>query len=319
MVTRRHGHSAAEAGYNLVFLMVIVTVLNILVAAALPHWTTRAQREREEEAIFRGLQYAEAIRVFQNRFGRPPVRLQELVEVEPRSIRQLWGDPLNDGEDWGVLFAGQGGGTVRPEAGGDGDDPGNLSGDSGLGPASGQGQQQTQGPIAGVYSRAKGDAIKVFNGAESYEDWEFTVTLVTQLMSGGAAPPGNQPPANDPNGRERNRNPQAPQNPGQPGQPGAPGLIQPGGGPPDLSVRWLGRPWPEEIQSQMDVGAAMNQGGGPGGPAGGAGNLGQQGTGAGSGTGAGPGNRPGGPAGGPPRQGGAGGGGPAGGGGGSRR
>lgn len=264
MVIRRH----SEAGYNLVFLMVIVTVLNVIVAATLPHWTTQAQREREEEAIFRGLQYAEAIRVFQNRFGRPPVRLQELVEVEPRSIRQLWGDPLNDGAEWGVLFAGQGGGTVRPDGGAGGDDRGNLSGDSGLGSTTGgggQGEVQTQGPIAGVYSRAEGDAIKVFNGAQSYGEWEFTVTLVTQLMGGGPAAPGNQPQGPDADGRPRNQNPQNPQNPGQPGQPGAPGLIQPGLGPPDLSVRWLGRPWPEEIQSQMNAGAAMNQGGAPAG------------------------------------------------------
>ncbi len=260
----------SEAGYNLVFLMVIVTVLNVIVAATLPHWTTQAQREREEEAIFRGLQYAEAIRVFQNRFGRPPVRLQELVEVEPRSIRQLWGDPLNDGGEWGVLFASQGGSTVRPDGGAGGDDRGNLSGDSGLGPATGaggQGDVQTQGPIAGVYSRAEGDAIKVFNGAQSYGEWEFTVTLVTQLMGGGPAAPGNQAQGTDANGRPQN--PQNPQNPGQagqPGQPGAPGLIQPGLGPPDLSVRWLGRPWPEEIQSQMNAGAAMNQGGAPTGP-----------------------------------------------------
>jgi len=44
------------------------------------------RREKEEELVFRGLQYAEAIRVFQNRFQRPPIRLQELIEVEPRSM-----------------------------------------------------------------------------------------------------------------------------------------------------------------------------------------------------------------------------------------
>ena len=36
-----------EQGYNLVILMVAVTVLSIMLAAALPVWSTAAQRDRE--------------------------------------------------------------------------------------------------------------------------------------------------------------------------------------------------------------------------------------------------------------------------------
>ena len=54
----------------MVVLMVAVTILTILTAAALPVWSQRMQREKEEELIFRGWQYAEAIRVFQQRQGR---------------------------------------------------------------------------------------------------------------------------------------------------------------------------------------------------------------------------------------------------------
>ena len=79
-----------ESGYNLVVLLVIVTVMNIGLALALPLWSTQAKREKEKELIFRGLQYAEAVRVFQARHGRLPTTLEELVEVEPRSIRQLY-------------------------------------------------------------------------------------------------------------------------------------------------------------------------------------------------------------------------------------
>ena len=98
--TRRRGVPAcrrsgdAVAGYNLVILMVMVTVMNVLVAVALPSWSTAIQRQKEKELIFRGLQYAEAIRVFQLRTGRYPVSLRELLENEPRAIRQLWTDPF---------------------------------------------------------------------------------------------------------------------------------------------------------------------------------------------------------------------------------
>jgi len=66
---------ASEAGYNLVILMVTMTLLNIALAIALPKWSHVIRREREEELISRGFQYAEAIRIFQNRFQRLPVRL----------------------------------------------------------------------------------------------------------------------------------------------------------------------------------------------------------------------------------------------------
>ena len=59
-------------------LMVLVTALNVLVAAALPAWTAMEQREKEEELIFRGLQYAEAIRVL-------PVPLRQACRCAWRS------------------------------------------------------------------------------------------------------------------------------------------------------------------------------------------------------------------------------------------
>ena len=97
-ILRSHG---AEKGYNLVILVVAITVLHIALAVSVPLWSTQIRREKEAEAIFRGLQYAEAIRVFQQRFGRYPTTVEELLEVEPRSIRQLWTDPLSLGGELG--------------------------------------------------------------------------------------------------------------------------------------------------------------------------------------------------------------------------
>ena len=96
---------AAERGYNLVALAMIITVLAIAVTSAIPLWSSRIRRDREEELISRGFQYAEAIRVFQKRFGRLPNRLEELIQVEPRSIRQLWKnpiDPMTGDDEWGL-------------------------------------------------------------------------------------------------------------------------------------------------------------------------------------------------------------------------
>ncbi|HVS63015.1 MAG TPA: type II secretion system protein [Thermoanaerobaculia bacterium] len=220
---------AGEAGYNLIILMVLVTVMNIMVAVALPSWSKWAQREKEEELIFRGLQYAEAIRVFQTRHGRPPNTLEELIEVEPRSIRQLYPNPMMEKGRWGILVqappgggrsAGQNpadsqsqrggrrsqqGGEAQPpnDTGGAGViQPGAVRARSGRGPSSvvaipptdeeegfGRPAQRTTGPIVGVYAGIEGDSLKVFFGQTNYNAWHFTTDLLPMPVMLGGDAP----------------------------------------------------------------------------------------------------------------------------------
>ncbi|RMH15563.1 MAG: type II secretion system protein [Acidobacteria bacterium] len=200
--TRRDGGSKAhrEQGYNLVVLLVAITVLNTLIAAALPVWSTFNQREKEEELIFRGLQYAEAIRIFQLRHGRLPIRLEELIEVEPRSIRQLWPNPLAADGTWGLVIdtgprGGQRGQQGGQRGGRPGDDEGRGRGprDGGAPSQPGQGGggvilgggggEQIQGPIRGVFSREGEEAIKTWMGSNNIADWQFTVDVLQQRRS----------------------------------------------------------------------------------------------------------------------------------------
>ncbi len=102
----RFGRS--EAGYNLVVLVVMIAVLNIMIAKALPLWSAVIKREKEAELIFRGMQYAEAIRIYEMRTGTLPVKLEQLIEIEPRCIRQLWKNPLDENGAWELVPAGRG-------------------------------------------------------------------------------------------------------------------------------------------------------------------------------------------------------------------
>jgi type II secretory pathway pseudopilin PulG len=52
----------SEAGYTLVALLALMTILALFAAAAAPSIRQQSQREREKEAIFRGEQVADAIR-----------------------------------------------------------------------------------------------------------------------------------------------------------------------------------------------------------------------------------------------------------------
>lgn len=185
-------------GYNLVILMVLVTVMSVLIAVALPSWSAFMRREREKELIFRGLQYAEAIRVFQVRTGRYPVSLRELLENEPRTIRRLWTDPFRDDGKWALVTAATGGRQVGgAEVQGGAPDQGRRDGglgeeDEGKPPVPIEDVSlerdfgaprgiQGAGPILGVRSLTEEDALISFMGSNSIADWEFTAELIPVL------------------------------------------------------------------------------------------------------------------------------------------
>lgn len=193
MVTRARTAGLRERGYNLVALAVLVTILGVLTAAAMPIWSHTVKREKEAELIFRGLQYAEAIRVFQVRFGRFPVRLEELIELKPRCLRQLWEDPVTGKADWQPIFAqvpagggGQGGAGGRqpvqglpPQTiGGDAFDDDEDDEEEEAGGLPRRGETVTVGPIIGVRSRSKEKAIRSFLGSQTHSEWQFTVNLL---------------------------------------------------------------------------------------------------------------------------------------------
>ena len=197
-----------EAGYNLVALAVLIAVMNVAVAAALPYWSSWAQRQKEEELIFRGLQYAEAIRIFRVRQGRLPTALEELVEVEPRAIRQLWTNPMAEDGRWGLLMQG-----APPNASQRGDENGaeengadrpttNAAAAAAAGgagsmtavppPNEEEGEDPVVGPILGVYSATPGPSMRVFNGQKDIEHWYFTSELIQlrpRTPLDGRAPP----------------------------------------------------------------------------------------------------------------------------------
>ena len=198
----RTADRSSEAGYNLVVLAVLITVMNIAVAAALPYWSSWAERQKEEELIFRGLQYAEAIRLFRVRQGRLPTALEELIEIEPRVIRQLWPNPMDEDGRWGLLMEGASRNTEQQQgrranrAGGARAANTTTAGGGAMTavppPNEEEGEGPTIGPILGVYSATPGPSKRIWGGQEDYENWHFTSELI-QLRPGNATD-GRPPP-----------------------------------------------------------------------------------------------------------------------------
>jgi type II secretory pathway pseudopilin PulG len=97
----------SQKGYTLVAILVFMALLTISVMVVVPTVYKVMQREREEELIFRGKQYAQAIVNFQKRQGRPPISLKELMKTQPRSARKLFKEPMCDCDDWGLIHPGE--------------------------------------------------------------------------------------------------------------------------------------------------------------------------------------------------------------------
>lgn len=102
-------------------LLFSVAITGAALAALGPQWQAQAQREREAELLFRGLQIRSALQAWQAATlpGQPglPVRLEDLLD-DPRVgagglrrhwLRQHYTDPFTGAADWVLLRTPDGG------------------------------------------------------------------------------------------------------------------------------------------------------------------------------------------------------------------
>ena len=143
-----------QKGVALMGILVAVTILGLMSGIAGMTWTTKVQRAKEKELLWRGNQYRQAIESYYRTdhagvSAKLPASLDVLVRdprfVSPkRHIRKLYPDPIT-GEDWVLI----------------------------KGPA---------GQVTGVRSSSTAEPFKKegfdkenekFSGKESYSEWEF--------------------------------------------------------------------------------------------------------------------------------------------------
>ena len=93
-----------DEGFMMVALLVAMSIAAIWMAAALPSWRMQAQREKEDDLIFRGEQYARAIALFQNKNrGALPPDVDTLLSQH--FLRKKWKDPMT-GKDFDIVGPG---------------------------------------------------------------------------------------------------------------------------------------------------------------------------------------------------------------------
>ena len=141
--------------------MVAVFVMSIGLLVAIPIWKTQIQREKEEELIFRGKQYVEAVRLYQMKYpGGFAKSLDELIEE--KCLRKLYKDPMTENGEWNIIL---------PYAGASA-------------PKKGATQKILVAPLSalasidnpqiiGVVSSSSDESIKIYFDQETYDKWLF--------------------------------------------------------------------------------------------------------------------------------------------------
>ncbi len=93
---RRTSRHRGEKGYVLLALLLLMALMGIAAAVILPSIKFNIERDREEEMIHRGVQYSRAIRTFYRKFGRYPVKIEDLENTNNiRFLRKRYKDPLS--------------------------------------------------------------------------------------------------------------------------------------------------------------------------------------------------------------------------------
>ncbi len=176
-------------GYAMAALLALMVVMAIVLSMALPAWRTAAQREKEDELIFRGGQYARAIMLFQRKYANTfPPNLDVLLNEH--FLRKKYKDPMTADGEFQMIYANQQS-SAQPSAGG-----------TGIVPTQGQPQQRAttvgagttqaaQGGIIGVASKSTADSIRIYNGHAKYNEWVF---VAMQASNRAGAPTGSQTP-----------------------------------------------------------------------------------------------------------------------------
>ena len=199
-----------EGGYTLVALLALMTVLALFALAAAPRIRQQAQREREIEAIFRGEEVADAIRIYysyqvtQKRSTADkglPTSIDQLLEGIPSGTKKVQilrasaaRNPLSDSGDWSLvrprssqladfqrsvmLFAG----NVRPPT----NDPQLKLVELVMAPPvlptlgitsnglSSSGDESSSGPFIGVSTESKSNSVINYYGIDRHDGWIFT-------------------------------------------------------------------------------------------------------------------------------------------------
>jgi type II secretory pathway pseudopilin PulG len=192
-----------EQGYALVALLAVMSIMALVLVTAAPSIRHQTQRALEEEAIWRGEQVVEAIRLFVQKRQRLPTSMDELLEGIPQGTKRIQvlrpvaaHDPLSSTGEWRLIrrtdaafldfqravfaYAGRAVNTSDRTFLQYAGQPAQITnildlGSEGAQPAQSEDDSaNSSGPFIGVASRSRRDSIITYYGIERHDKWIFT-------------------------------------------------------------------------------------------------------------------------------------------------
>ncbi len=92
-----------DGGYLLLAILLMMAFMIIAATIEAPRLIQQMKRDREEEMIHRGTEYARAIKKFYKKTGRYPASLDDLDKGQIRYLRKRYKDPLTKDGKWKLL------------------------------------------------------------------------------------------------------------------------------------------------------------------------------------------------------------------------
>src|SRR5215472_5034488 len=223
-------HGNRQRGYMLLAVMLLITMMLLALTIVLPRITQQIKRDKEDELVHRGKEYAMAIKRYYHSKavsnGNYPTSLDQLDGTNNlRFLRKRFKDPMTVDGEWRLIHLGEaeinftgptggvppggtgpiGGLQTTPLGGSPSPSPGAPGpGGTATNPPSTGGQlgalatttnpAQGAGFIIGVASKSKETSIKEFNGSNQYDQWLFVFDPRLECQQpAGATPPVGAP------------------------------------------------------------------------------------------------------------------------------
>jgi hypothetical protein len=119
---RRKFAAKSQSGFAFLMVLFLTTLVLLSAMAAVPYIRTEAQREKEQEMIWRGKQYVRGVKLYYRKMGHFPKSIDDLTKPQVGSLRfmrQAYKDPMNkeDGS-WRFIYVGPAGqliGSLKPQ------------------------------------------------------------------------------------------------------------------------------------------------------------------------------------------------------------
>lgn len=154
----RRPRRSGQRGYVMILLIIAVTILAVLLLMAVPLWQTQARREAEEELIFRGRQYVNAIELYLQAHHNLYPQNFEILHLE-KFLRRLYPDPMSADGAWDMVFLDSSAGEAKYL----------------VVPARMAKAYFSRAALVGVCSTSPQSGFREYRGMEKYNEWAFYV------------------------------------------------------------------------------------------------------------------------------------------------